>query len=284
MDIKYVKNSSASACGAEIKTEPVLLTRDDGGRIPVLVSVPEGASRIILIVHGLSSSKDSESSTYYRDYFLGAGTSDSRTGVVVYDQPGHGTEEAAEENLSVKASLDSLGTVEAYISGRFPGADICYFCSSFGAYITGLYIRTRPHRGTRAFFRSGAVDFPVLITESPEAKPGSEAMRFMEKNGYYDLVSDDGKSTRFTREFFNELLDENNDLFKLYSESLPDIPVAMAHGECDPVVSPASARRFSEEFGYPLRFFPGEGHSLCTYGETPAEVGELALKFYGIIR
>ena len=46
--------------------------------------------------------------------------------------------------------------MEAQVLSRMPGAEIVYFGSSFGAYITALYLTKRPHAGNRAFFRPGA--------------------------------------------------------------------------------------------------------------------------------
>ena len=62
-------------------------------------------------------------------------------GVIAYDQPNHGSEEAAREDLSIEACLDSLARVEEYLTERYPDKEICYFGSSFGAYILGIYLR-----------------------------------------------------------------------------------------------------------------------------------------------
>ncbi len=55
-----------------------------------------------------------------------------------------------------------------------PGARVVYFSSSFGAYLNLIYLSTRPHRGTRSFLRSAAVEMPLLF-HSPHAGAGGGA-------------------------------------------------------------------------------------------------------------
>lgn len=141
----------------EIEPERLVLEKE-GGRIPVWVSAPNDAEKVVIIVHGLGASKEAVSSEFYRKYF-----NSRRLAVVVYDQPGHGTAEASLEPLRVEGALESLAAVEKFTRERFPDLPIVYFGSSFGAYVTGLYVRTREHLGHKAFMRSGAMIFPEII-------------------------------------------------------------------------------------------------------------------------
>ncbi len=262
--------------------ESLVLPRADGGRIPVLVSLPAdedgrpaAVQRVVLIVHGMGSSKEAASSEYYRLFFNQAGL-----GAVLYDQPGMGGAEAAEEDIRVAPSLDSLAAVERYARDRFPEADLVYFGSSYGAYITGLYVRTRPHLGRRAFFRSGAVIFPEMITGGPGAQVDPKAQAALDARGYLEVDLGADAPLRFVKGFLEELMDPAYDLLTLYREALPDVPIAMAHGDQDPEVPPAHAKAFAEAFGIPFTMIPGEGHSLCSHPETPAKVGQLALDWF----
>lgn len=51
-----------------------------------------------------------------------------------------------------------------------------YFSSSFGAYLNLIYLSTRPHRGTRSFLRSAAVEMPLLF-HSPTPEQAEELAR-----------------------------------------------------------------------------------------------------------
>jgi hypothetical protein len=55
--------------------------------------------------------------------------------------------------------------MEQIAAEKAPEAEICYFSSSFGAYITLIYLTTREHRGKKAFLRSAAVNMPDKYEE-----------------------------------------------------------------------------------------------------------------------
>ncbi|MBQ1369324.1 MAG: alpha/beta fold hydrolase, partial [Firmicutes bacterium] len=166
-------------------------------------------------------------------------------GVLAYDQPHHGTAQAAEEELTVENCLDSLARVEEYVTERFPELDLCYFGSSFGAYILGIYLATRPHKGRKAFMRCAAVNFP-------------------------ELAKDEGVEDA-----------DLPDLFELFDRAKPeDVEMAFAHGECDSTVKVDAVIEFTKRFGYPLTVFPGEEHPICTNPESPIRVAQLAAELY----
>lgn len=261
-------------------TEKLKLKRKDGMTVPVLVSLPASAEakdvkRAVIIVHGMGSAKEASSSEYYRLFFNKKGY-----GTVLYDQPGHGTEEASEEDIRVLPSLDSLEAVETFTAERFPGADLVYFASSYGGYITGLYVRTRKHLGRRAFFRSGAVIFPEMITGGPGAPVDPQAKARLDQQGYMDVSLGGDAPVRFSKGFMEDLMKPEYDLITLYRERMPEAPIAMAHGGSDIVVPTAAAKAFAEGFGIPITIFPGQGHSLDKDPEAPGQVGDLAVKWY----
>ena len=227
--------------------EQILLTKPNGYEIPCIAEFPDDLRKLVIVIHGYDSSKESANAANLMQLlpekgFGGAG----RFGVIAYDQPNHGTEQAASEPLRIEACLDSLACVEEYLAQRFPGVEICYFGSSFGAYILGIYLITRPHRGRKAFMRCAAVNFPALE------------------------IDDRAKALAPV------------DLFRLFDESRPeDVQFAFAHGECDSSVPVSAVIEFTERFGYPLTIFPGEEHPICTDPASPVRVAELAAQLFG---
>lgn len=224
--------------------EKILLQKQNGRAVPCIAEFPADPAdlrKMVIVIHGYDSSKESENAANLMRILPGKGF-----GVIAYDQPNHGTEEAAAEELTVENCLDSLAAVEDYLAGRFPGKEICYFGSSFGAYILGNYLIQRPHRGHKAFMRCAAVNFPELNID--------ERARGMALP----------------------------DLFQLFQEKKPeDVAMAFAHGECDSSVPVEAAIAFTEQFGYPITVFPGEEHPICTYPESPVKVAELAAELFG---
>ena len=143
--------------------EKFLLKKTNGYEIPCIALLPDNMRKLVIVIHGYDSSKESENAAN-----LMRQLPDKGFGVVAYDQPHHGSEQAATEELTVENCLDSLARVEAYLTERFPETEICYFGSSFGAYILGIYLVQRPHKGRKAFLRCAAVNFPELAADEGE--------------------------------------------------------------------------------------------------------------------
>ncbi len=133
--------------------------KSDFHKVACVEEIPEGAGTIVIAVHGFTSSKESPTVRRLLNRLPAAGI-----GVVGIDLPGHGTEDSFAEELRLEACIDSLAAAEWYVNGMYPKAEICYFASSFGAYVTGLYISSRHHKGHKAFFRSAAVNMPPDMT------------------------------------------------------------------------------------------------------------------------
>lgn len=220
--------------------EQILLKKSNGQEVPCIAEFPEGLRKLVLVIHGYDSSKESENAANLMRMLPQKGF-----GVIAYDQPNHGGAQAAEEKLTIDNCLDSLACVEDYLAQRFPGVEICYFGSSFGAYILGIYLVQRQHRGHNAFMRCAAVNFPQLnIDERAKAL-------------------------------------EPVDLFCLFEHDRPDeVRFAFAHGECDSSVPVSAAIAFTEQFGYPLTVFPGEEHPICTDPASPIRIAELAAELF----
>lgn len=220
--------------------EQILLAKSNGQEVPCIAEFPQDLRKLVLVIHGYDSSKESENAANLMRKLPGEGF-----GVIAYDQPNHGSAQAAAEELTIENCLDSLACVEDYLSDRFPGIEICYFGSSFGAYILGIYLIRRAHRGHKAFMRCAAVNFPQLnIDERAKAL-------------------------------------EPVDLFELFEQSRPeDVRFAFAHGECDSSVPVGAALDFTSRFGYPITVFPGEEHPICTDPASPIRVAQLAAELF----
>ena len=257
--------------------EEFSIKKNNGFSVSAVRAVPVQPEGIVIAIHGFTSSK--ESSTYRRllKQLPAAGL-----GVLCIDLPGHGTHESAEETLRIPAALDSIEAAEAWAVENYPGCPVFYFASSFGAYLTGLYISTRDHAGRKAFWRSAAVNMPDLFRIENPTEKERQQLADLETKGYFDTDMDlDGRSVRITREFCEELF--QNDLFQVFdADHFGEHSIAMAHGREDQVISPAAAERFAERFQIPVTWFPGEGHSLSNDAKTPEMVIDLAASLYKV--
>lgn len=250
------------------------IQKDDGNIISCVKAIPDHPKGIVIVIHGFTSSKESSTYRLLRDRLPAAGF-----GMVGIDLPGHGTGESAKETLRIPGAINSIQAVERYVLQAYPGYEVFYFGSSFGAYLIGLYISTWAHAGRKAFWRSAAVNMPKLfVKENPTAKE-KQQLEDLETKGYFEAEMEGNRPVRVTKAFYNDLLE--NDLFEIFDPNrFGKNQIAMAHGREDSVIDPDAADRFAEKFKIPVTWFPGEGHSLSNNSSTPDRVVDLAIAFF----
>ena len=255
--------------------ETLVLKKRDGNMVSCVAEIPDPVKGIVIAIHGFSSSKECPTYQVLLEKLPPAGL-----GMIGIDLPGHGRAESYRETLRLEGCMNSIAAAEEYIRGIYPDKPVYYFASSFGAYVTGLYISTREHAGRKAFFRSAAVNMPSLfIKENPDEEE-REKLRQLETEGYYwHSLDDQHQPVRITRELYGDL--EENDLFQIFDpDRFGHNEIYMAHGAEDTVIDPGKAEEFARKYRLPMRFFEHEGHSLGNAPETPGLVADLAVSFY----
>lgn len=247
------------------------ITKESGSVVSCVREIPENPRGIVIAIHGFSSSKTCATYRLLLRRLPAAGY-----GMIGIELPGHGVEESKQETLRIEGAIDSIEAAEHYAHGQWPELPIFYFASSFGAYLTGLYISTRAHKGNRAFFRSAAVNMPTLFVKEHPGPNEQKMLKELDEKGYIDTNAGLGDTIRITWEMYHDL--ETTDLFRLFSPK--GTSVMMAHGAEDTVIDPKAAKRFAETFDIPLVIFENEGHSLGGSPETPDRVADLAISFF----
>lgn len=254
--------------------EKLKLSKKNSHIVSCVIEVPQNAKGIVIAVHGFSSSK--EGTTYQ---MLMKRLPEAGYGVLALDLPGHGTEESSKELLRVEAAIDNIEAAEAYISEHYPELPICYFASSFGAWLTCLYISQREHKGRHVFLRSAAVNMPDLFIKKELTDAERHHIEDLETKGYFDTSMDLHAPVRITKEMLKDF--EHTDLFKQFdAKRSEDHQILMVHGEEDTVIDPEEAMRFADIFELPLIMFPEEGHSLCNHPGTADRVIDFAIELY----
>ena len=190
--------------------ENFYIRKNAGNTISCVKEIPAFTKGIVIAVHGFSSSKESPTVSLLLEEFP-----KKELGVIGIDLPGHGTGESLKETLSISGALDSIEAAEKYAVSLYPDCPVYYFASSFGAYLTGIYISTREHRGRKAFFRSAAVNMPSLFIKDDPTETEKEQYRLLDEQGWFDTGLDGHKSVRITKRFMKELVE--TDLFKVFS-------------------------------------------------------------------
>ena len=252
------------------------LKKENGAVIPCLMQVPDNARDVIIMVHGFGSQKDCATAQMLFRRMPPAGFA-----VITYDQPAHGTGEALEEPLLIENCLSSLHTVDEFAAKQFPSARIHYFASSFGAYITVLFLCGYSHKGHKAFLRSAAVNMPMLMLGKPGSVIDPAYLKEFAEKGY--VLSDAGPSPVRIPFGFLKGLAENDLAGKYRGRIYDDVRYEMVHGEKDSTIELCYAQAFAEQFRIPLTVIPDEEHTLSDKPETPDQVADLAISFYNRI-
>ena len=251
--------------------ETFTITKESGNIVSCVREIPENPRGIVIVIHGFTSSKTCATYRLLLRRLPAAGY-----GMIGIELPGHGTEESKQETLRIEGAIDNIEAAERYALAHWPELPIFYFASSFGAYLTGLYISTRAHKGKRAFFRSAAVNMPTLFVKEHPGPDEQKMLKDLDEKGWFDTNAGLGNRVRITREMYRDL--ETTDLFRLFSPK--GTKVMMAHGAEDAVIDPKAAKAFAESFKLPIVIFENEGHSLGGCQETPERVADLAISFF----
>lgn len=231
--------------------------------IPYIDNLKGDEEQVVIIAHGFGSSMQSPTAQMVLKELpkLGIGT-------IAFDFPAHGASKVDGDVLSVKNCVEDLGAVEDYVRQKCPKAKINYFGSSFGAYITLLYLSAHPEKDGKAFLRSAAVNMHVIFENPTEAEAFA-----MAQQGH--LIINYGTPLKLTAKFVEDL--KKHDLFEEFKAGASD--VMMIHGAEDETIDYKKAVEFSQKFDIPLITVEGGDHRLSAEG-MPEAVVMTAIDFF----
>lgn len=242
------------------------IERHDSYDIPYISDIKGDEEQILIVAHGFASSKESPNVN-----MLMRELPKNHIGVMAFDFPAHGDSPADGDHLMVDNCTNDLKTVAEFLSVKYPGAEICYFGSSFGAYIIMLYLMKYHIIGARVFMRSAAVDMHEFFRDLT-----LEQQKEMDHKGYIMLEYDNVPSLKLTRDFVEDL--KHHDLFRLFTSE--GNTLKMIHGSSDEDVDYSDAADFARKFEIELITVPGGDHRLSIPG-APEKVLEETLSFLG---
>lgn len=238
-----------------------------GYKIPCVHTLSGSERAVSVVSHGFGSNKESSTALALAQHMQDCGA-----GIAAYDFPGHGDSPVGGEALTVQRCLADLQAVEQYVRTLAPQAQIFYFGSSFGAYITLLYLALCPHAGSRAFLRSAAVEMPRVFGPAT-----AQQQEQMQRQGYIEFGAQFGyeRPLHLTQAFFDSL--QAHDVFTCWKQGAGQ--VCMIHGDADAVASYEAAQRFAALSGADFITVPGGDHRLSGPG-MPETVMRSAIRFF----
>jgi len=246
------------------------LLHGPGYSVPCLYDIKGNEKTVCVVVHGFGGSKDS-----FTARMVLKGLPPLGIGAIAFDLPAHGESEVSGEFLRIENCLTDLSVTDARARVLAPGAEIVYFCSSFGAYITLIYLASREAGGpARAFLRSAAVSMPRIFITLLK----SEQRELMKASGEIILKGSEygySRDLKLTQGFLDDLA--RFDVFSLWRPGTAGL--CMVHGEADEVVPLVDVESFAGMFDVPLTVIPGGDHKLSVPG-APELVLKTASEFY----
>jgi len=235
-----------------------------GYEIPCLNNICGNEKKVVLVSHGLGSSKESATVEAVFGRFPAHGI-----GGFAFDFPDHGESKAGFEHFRIENCMEDLAAAERHVGDLLPEAEIFYFSSSFGAYINLLYLANKLHVGQKSFLRCAAVDLPGIFRRNT----GPQEAEALENKGHFTLNY--GRPLSISKGFMEDL--ERFDVFS--QNGFGAVKIAMVHGDLDETASLADAYRFAETYGVPLTVVEGGDHQFTNPGGMEA-VLDTALSFY----
>ncbi len=231
--------------------------------IPYIDNLKGDENQVVIIAHGFGSSMQSPTAQMVLNTLPKMGI-----GTIAFDFPAHGASVVDGDVLSVANCIADLEAVEEYVRNKCPNAQINYFGSSFGAYITLLYLTQHPEKDGKAFLRSAAVNMHVVFDNPTEAEAFA-----MAQQGH--LIINYGTPLKLTSKFVDDL--KEHDLFELYKPGKAE--VMMIHGASDETIDYGKAAEFAQKFDISLITVEDGDHRLSADG-MPEAVVMTAIDFY----
>lgn len=233
-----------------------------GYEIPCTLQL-SGAKKTLLICHGFGSSKDSPMVQALREEMPRIGVD-----TFSFDFPQHGESQADGSYLRVPCCLSDLKTAEENILQLSPNTELIYFGSSFGAYITLLYLANCFPSGTHAFLRSAAIDMHQILNGFlSQGQLFWHPRNADSQQDYCAMDSIYGRPFYITRAFLKDL--SQNNLLKLYAKQR-EFTLSMIHGALDSTAPLQKAQDFARQAGASLHILPQAEHRLMEVGELEA--------------
>lgn len=240
---------------------------NQGYDIPCLHNISGNEKLVVIIIHEFRSAKFTPTTKA-----LMPALAEQGIGSCCFDFPGHDESPVQGDKFLIENCLNDLSTVENYVKALAPDAEIAYFASSFGAYITLIYFATRTPLGTRACLRCAATDMAGIIERS--AAP--EAFDELNRNGFIMIDKGPLRPLKFMKELYEDF--KKYDLLKTCKTGMGDF--IMIHGSNDKTAPLDEAKNFAETFDIPLIIIPGTDHFMFNPPETMDTVVKEAVQFF----
>ncbi len=242
--------------------ERVTFESDDWvGHVGIL-SMPSEHAPIVIISHGLGSSKDG-AVAYGLQHALHA----HGIGSFRIDLFGHGESQGQFVELTLTHAIKSIEAAQRWLRKRHPHSVLGLCGSSFG--------------GSASYFALGTLEPVAVALIAPnlyykanrDKRHGAAGLKKWKQQGWTAYVTYAGEERRLGWDFYL-------DLGKYDPEKLkPKAAIAFFHGDKDRIVPLADSERLAKRLKASLKAYKGVGHNFETVESKDALIGDVAAFF-----
>lgn len=229
---------------------------------------PRSLHRMVVFVHGFGGHKDNGAAEKFAQRVL---SKYKHIGIVTFDLPCHG--EDVKKKLVLEDCLAYLDHVVAYLREAYPADALYAYATSFGAYLTLLYLAQNGNPFRKTALRCPAVNMYPILTEKILT---SQELAQLEKGKAVSVGFD--RKVPVTRDFLEELRchDVQAMDFLDYAED-----ILLIQGTQDEIVSYSTVWDFSQEQLIELETVPGADHRFRANG-TMEQAIKAILAFFAL--
>ncbi len=214
-------------------------------------NIREDHEQILLCLHGFGGDKESSVIAALRDELDKKGI-----GVAAFDWPAHGKSMAKDEEFRVEECLSYLDHAVAALEEKWKGKALNAFATSFGGYITMLYLDRNPSAFSRVILRSPAIRmdkvFRNLLSDEEFNKLKSGEKLTL---GYE-------RPMQIAYDFYEDL--EKN---RLFEKACHTGDILIMQGDKDDVVDPEDTKEYADRIHAGWKVFEGTDHRYKRPGE-----------------
>lgn len=229
---------------------------------------PRTITRMVVFVHGFGGHKDNGAAEKFAQRVLSKYKS---IGIVTFDLPCHG--EDVKKKLSLGDCLAYLEYVVAHLRETYPVEELYAYATSFGAYLTLMYLAQNGNPFRKIALQCPAVNMYPILTEKILT---SQELAQLEKGKAAPVGFD--RKVPVTREFLEELRCHDVQALDLldYAED-----ILLIQGTEDEIVAYDTVWNFSQEQLIEFVPVPGADHRFRANG-TMEQAIKAILAFFAL--
>ncbi|MBR9693370.1 alpha/beta hydrolase [Candidatus Woesearchaeota archaeon] len=235
--------------------ERVEFDNGNGAKLVGIFIMPNEYAPIVILAHGLGSSKDSGSYIGLQNGFAALGI-----GTLRFDFYGHGESDGKFENFTVSEGIRDVQQAFHYLRARYPHAKIGLTGSSIG--------------GAAVYYAAPDLDITGVAPMCPaldnqkvwKKRAGAAKIKEWEKKGTITYTTYAGQKKKLAYHYYEDAGNHDPEKVKITA------PVLIVHGDKDTTVPYASSQAICKSKGYTLLKIKGADHNFTGDGQQDKRI------------